>query len=157
MIRVERLTHWSIPVRDIDESDIFYRDFLGLEYCGRLGRSSASVYRAGETQFILWETGLDADPRLREAGVHYAFTLLPEIWDSAVGAIRQAGLELHGPIVYRAKGTFLGREIYVLDPSGNVIELTDPTWSEGMPEPSYEEIADSARTPDKTAAPATNL
>jgi len=149
MLGAERLTHWSLPVKNLAESEAFYRDFLGLEFCGNLGGplatvSRASVFRVGETSFILWETGLDADPRLREAGVHYAFTVLPEVWDRAVMAIHEAGLELKGPIVYRSKGTFLGREIYILDPSGNTVELTDPTWVEGMPEPSFEEIVGAA-------------
>ena len=44
------------------------------------------------------------------------------------------------PIVYRAQGFFLGRELYFLDPSGNMLELRDPTWKPGMPQPTYEEI-----------------
>jgi catechol 2,3-dioxygenase-like lactoylglutathione lyase family enzyme len=145
MLGAERLTHWSLPVKNLAESEVFYRDFLGLEYCGNLGGPHArvpraSVFRVGESSFIIWETGIESDPRLREAGVHYAFTVLPEVWDRAVLAIHEAGLALTGPIVYRSKGTFNGREIYVLDPSGNTIELTDPTWVEGMPEPTFEEI-----------------
>ena len=145
MLGAECLTHWSLPVKNLAESEIFYRDFLGLEYCGHLGGpkaevARASVFRVGEASFIIWETGLDADPRLREAGVHYAFTVRPEVWDRAVIAIHGAGIELKGPIVYRSKGSFLGREIYFLDPSGHTIELTDPTWVPGMPEPTFDEI-----------------
>jgi len=145
MLGAERLTHWSLPVKNLAESEAFYRDFLGLEYCGHLGGSQAevpraSVFRVGESSFIIWETGLDADPRLREAGVHYAFAVRPEVWDRAVIAIHDAGVELKGPIVYRSKGTFLGREIYFLDPSGHSIELTDPSWVPGMPEPTFDEI-----------------
>lgn len=149
MLGAERLTHWSIPVKDVAESEAFFGDFLGLESLGRLGSPSpsgpkAAVFKVGDASFIIWETGLDADPRLREAGVHYAFTVLPEVWDRAVLAIHEAKVELKGPIVYRSRGTFLGREIYVLDPSGNVIELTDPTWVPGMPEPTFEEIVGAA-------------
>ena len=46
-------------------------------------------------------------------------------------------------LVYRAQGFFTGRELYFLDPSGNLLELRDPTWKAGMPTPSYEEIAQS--------------
>jgi catechol 2,3-dioxygenase-like lactoylglutathione lyase family enzyme len=145
MLGAERLTHWSLPVKNLKESEAFFGDFLGLEYRGTLGGPlaavpHASVFRAGDSSFILWETGVEADPRLRAAGVHYGFTVQSEVWDRAVRAIHEAGIELSGPIVYRSKGTFLGREIYMLDPSGNVIELTDPTWVEGMPEPTFEEI-----------------
>lgn len=136
----QRLTHWSIPVRDLEESEAFYRDFLGLELRGRLGNNVATCFRVGETDFILWQTGTDTDPQVREAGVHYAFTVSPEAWDLAVQEIHQAKVPLHGAIVYRERGIFLGREIYVLDPSGNVVELTDPTWHAGMPTPTFEEL-----------------
>ena len=46
-------------------------------------------------------------------------------------------------IIYRAQGFFPGRELYFLDPSGNMLELRDPTWQAGMPTPTYEEIAQS--------------
>ncbi|HZA25375.1 MAG TPA: hypothetical protein VFA32_22730, partial [Dehalococcoidia bacterium] len=46
-------------------------------------------------------------------------------------------------LVYRARGFFTGRELYFLDPSGNRLELRDPTWQQGMPEPSFEEIVQS--------------
>jgi len=34
----------------------------------------------------------------------------------------------------------------MVDPSGNTIELTDPTWVEGMPEPTFEEIVGTTVT-----------
>jgi hypothetical protein len=46
-------------------------------------------------------------------------------------------------LVYRAKGFFTRRELYFFDPSGNKLELRDPTWQQGMPEPSFEEIIQS--------------
>jgi catechol 2,3-dioxygenase-like lactoylglutathione lyase family enzyme len=149
VLGADRLTHWSLPVKNLTESEAFFGDFLGFDYLGPLGGplatvSHASVFRVGESSFILWETGFDADPRLAEVGVHYGFTVLPEVWDRAIVAIHAAGVKLRGPIVYRAKGTFLGREVYMVDPSGNTIELTDPTWVEGMPEPTFEEIVGTA-------------
>jgi catechol 2,3-dioxygenase-like lactoylglutathione lyase family enzyme len=140
MLGAQRLTHWSIPVADLEASEAFYGEFLGLESRGRLGSGRASVFRVGETDFILWECGQPTDESVRAAGVHYAFTVEPAVWDEAIGEISRRGIQLHGPIVYRAKGTFLGREVYMLDPSGNVIELTDPTWHDGMPTPSFEEL-----------------
>jgi catechol 2,3-dioxygenase-like lactoylglutathione lyase family enzyme len=140
MLGAERLTHWSMPVKNLEESEHFYRDFLGIEFLGRLGNGRASCYRVGDTSFIQWETGKETDPAIRDSGVHYAFTLSPDTWDRAVHEIHDRGVPLRGPIVYREQGFFLGREIYFWDPSGNAVELTDPTWKPGMPTPSYEEI-----------------
>ena len=41
-----------------------------------------------------------------------------------------------------SEGVFPGRELYFFDPSGNRLELRDPTWHAGMPEPTFEERAD---------------
>ena len=35
---------------------------------------------------------------------------------------------------------FPGRELYFLDPSGNMLEIRDPTWKPGMARPTFEEI-----------------
>jgi hypothetical protein len=46
-------------------------------------------------------------------------------------------------LTYREQGFFTGRELYFLDPSGNLLELRDPRWQQGMPTPTHEEIAAS--------------
>ena len=140
MLRPEGVTHWSIPVRDLESTIEFYRDFLGLEDRGSLGKSRAQCFRAGSADLICWETGKDADRSIVEAGVHYAFIFSPEEWDRAILEVRRLAIPLNRPVIYRETGKFLGRELYVLDPSGNEIELTDPTWRSGMPTPTYEEI-----------------
>ena len=35
--------------------------------------------------------------------------------------------------------------MYILDPSGNMLELRDPTWTPDMPRPAYEEIVVAGR------------
>ena len=45
----------------------------------------------------------------------------------------------------RERGYFLGRELYFRDPSGNRLELRDPTWQTGMSTPTWEEIARQPR------------
>jgi hypothetical protein len=74
--------------------------------------------------------------------VHHSFTVSPATFVEACKVFHQKGIpivELH----YRAKGYFTGRELYFHDPSGNRLELRDPTWKQGMPEPSFEEIVRS--------------
>ena len=140
MLHPKGVTHWSIPVRDLESSMEFYREFLGLEDRGRLGSSGANCFRAGSADLICWETGKDTDPSIVVAGVHYAFIFSPEEWDRAIFEVHRRAIALNRPIIYRQAGKFLGRELYVLDPSGNEIELTDPTWKSGMPTPAFEEI-----------------
>ena len=40
LLKLDDVTHWSIPVNDLAEAEQFYRDVLGLDYKGRLGNSN---------------------------------------------------------------------------------------------------------------------
>jgi hypothetical protein len=65
------------------------------------------------------------------------------VFEKACQLFQEQGIRIVQPIVYREHGVFLGRELYFLDPSGNMLELRDPTWQPGMATPTYEEIARS--------------
>jgi extradiol dioxygenase family protein len=135
------ITHWSIGVNDLDESDRFYRDVLGLQFRGRLSGGDMSAYQVGGIDFLLCARH---EPLRRsqeqEHPVHTAFRLEPEEWEKAARTLHDLGIPLAEPVFYREKGFFPGRELFVLDPSGNRIELSDLTWRPGMPRPTYEEI-----------------
>jgi len=74
--------------------------------------------------------------------VHHAFTVSPETLVQACKVSHERQIPI-ADLVYRAQGFLTGRELYFLDPSGNRLELRDPTWTQGMPEPSFEEIVRS--------------
>ena len=139
-LKIEGLTHWSIPVNDLEESERFYRDVLGMPYKGRLGNSCMSCFDAGGTDLLLTER---KDKIVRtpeqENRLHHSFTVSPETWEQAAHLFHEHGVEVD-EIVYREKGFFTGREMYFLDPSGNLLEVRDPNWKPGDPKPSYEEI-----------------
>jgi len=142
MLKIEGITHWSIGVRDLEESERFYRDLLGLEYRGRLGSSKMCCFSVGGQDVLLCESP-EARPSSPEDEnrVHHSFTVSAEEWEKGVRLFKQHGVPLAGPIVYRERGFFPGRELYFLDPSGNVLELRDPSWQPGMPAPAFEDIA----------------
>lgn len=144
MVKVHGVTHWSIPVNDLAESEQFYRDVLGLEYRGRLGNSNMACLTVGGHQILLCERKdkvrrtVEQDNRL-----HHAFDVTPEEWERAAREFHARGVPVV-EIVYREHGFFTGRELYFLDPSGNMLEVRDATWKPGMPKPSYEEIIGAA-------------
>ncbi len=43
MLKVDGVTHWSIPVNDLEEAERFYGDVLGFQYQGRLGTDMADL------------------------------------------------------------------------------------------------------------------
>ena len=139
-IKIEGVTHWSIPVNNIEESEKFYGELLGLDFKARLGNSIMTCFNVGDHNILLcevaepMEVSSDADVR-----AHHSFTVSPETFDRACKVFKEENVTVVG-LTYRARGVFCGREMYFLDPSGNRLELRDPTWVEGMPEPSYEEL-----------------
>jgi len=142
ILKVEGVTHWSIPVNNLAESEEFYGELLGLTHKGRLGNSGMSCFNVGENNILLCEREKPQTESDVEQRVHHSFTVSPETLVKACKVFHERkilGIEL----VYRGKGHFTGRELYFLDPSGNRLELRDPTWKAGMPEPPFEEIVRS--------------
>lgn len=143
-LKVEGVVHWSIPVNNLEESEKFYGETLGLEFKGRLGNSNMSCFKAGSHSILLCAR---KEPIVRtpqqDNRLHHAFHVSPEMFEKGCKLLREKGVRIAEPIVYREKGHFTGRELYFLDPSGNMLELCDPTWKAGMPTPTYEEIVGS--------------
>lgn len=144
MLKVDGVTHWSIPVNDLEEAEKFYQDVLGLEYKGRLGNSRMSCFTVGGHSILLCQR---KEPVVRtpeqDNRLHHAFDVSPEMFERACKLFREQGIRIAEPIVYRERGFFTGRELYFLDPSGNMLELRDAMWKPGMPTPTFEEIARS--------------
>ena len=142
LLKIEGVTHWSIPVNNLKESEEFYGDLLGLKHVGRLGNQVMSCYNVGDHNIILCERVEAQKPSDVEQRVHHSFTVSPETFVQACKVFHERQIPVDD-LIYRAKGFFTGRELYFFDPSGNRLELRDPTWQEGMPTPSFEEIAHS--------------
>ena len=53
LLKIEGVTHWSIPVDNLDESEKFYGDLLGLKALGRLGNSVMSCFIVGDHNILL--------------------------------------------------------------------------------------------------------
>ncbi len=144
MLKLDGVTHWSIPVNDLEEAEKFYQDVLGLEYKGRLGNSKMSCFTVGGHSILLC---CRKEPVVRTPSqdnrLHHAFEVSLEVFERACKLFHEKGITIAEPIVYRERGFFTGRELYFLDPSGNMLELRDATWKAGMPTPTHEEIARS--------------
>jgi len=141
VIKIDAVTHWSIPVNDLTESEKFYGEVLGMEHRGRLGNSSMACFHVGGHDILLCERK-DKIRRTPEQDnrLHHAFTVSAQEWEKAAREFQQKGVKVE-ELMYREKGFFTGRELYFQDPSGNLLEVRDPTWKPGMPKPTLEELA----------------
>ncbi len=143
LLKIEGVTHWSIPVNNLTESERFYGDLLGLRPLGRLGNSVMSCFNVGDHNILLCEREHPTEDSAEvDHRTHHSFTVSPETLVQACKLFRERHIPVDN-LVYRAKGFFTGRELYFFDPSGNRLELRDPTWHQGMPEPTFEEIVRS--------------
>ncbi len=143
LLKIEGVTHWSIPVNNLEESEEFYGELLGLDPMGRLGNSVMSCFNVGDHNILLCQVEQQGDntPH-RDERVHHAFTVSPDTFVQVCQVFHERQIPI-SDLIYRAKGFFTGRELYFFDPSGNRLELRDPTWQQGMPEPSFEAIVRS--------------
>src|SRR4030095_7576701 len=141
LLHVEGVTHWSIPVNNLEEAEAFYGDLLGLTPVGRLGTSRMAYFTAGEHHILLCERAATVDHTfVEDPKVHHSFTVSPETLVQACKVFRERQIRVEH-LYHRKEGVFPGRELYFFDPSGNRLELRDPTWHAGMPEPTFEELA----------------
>ncbi len=144
-IKYEGVTHWALPANDLEESERFYRDVLGMDHRGRLPGGAMSCFVAGDATFLLCQRETP-QPGEEDTRVHHSFIVSPDTWEDGCRILKQHGIAID-QLVYRDRGFFLGRELYFRDPSGNRLELRDATWQPGMPTPSYDEIIGAEQAP----------
>ena len=125
---VQGMTHWSIPVNDLDEAEEFYGGLLGLESKGRLANDTMSCFSTGDTNILLCEqkTPVGGSP----PGVHHSFTVAPEVLEQACRLFREKGVKVDS-LVYRAQGHFTGREPLLLRPHRQPARTARPHLEQG--------------------------
>ncbi len=115
--------HICLDVSDLDRSERFYRDGLGLAPLGRdlwAGEGSTSTFAVDEElQLVLCEV---AQVRPNPPGLHTRFAVPYEEWEPLVNRLETLGLGLHDD---RKGGLRAVGEagLNVTDPDGHVFEL----------------------------------
>lgn len=121
MIRTEGFVHFTIPVKDLDRSEAFYRDVFGFE---RIRRNNHMVFlNAHGVSFVLTHSHTDINPNPEgKHDIHTAFRVSPQEFDSALAFLASKGIATFNE-EHREKGTFQGRSAYFHDPDRNVLEI----------------------------------
>ena len=135
VLKIEGVTHWSIPVNDLNEAEEFYGELLGLEPKGRLGNSVMSCFNVGDHNILLCERSSATDGSLADnGGAHHSFTVSPEIFNEACRVFRQRGIRIDH-LTYRSQGFFTGRELYFFDPAATGWNCETPPGQRGCLNP----------------------
>jgi catechol 2,3-dioxygenase-like lactoylglutathione lyase family enzyme len=125
MIEPRSVVHFSIAVSDLDASQKFYTEILGLTLVRAAPAIGQIFLRAGDDHVILAKC--DALPP-RDANdsrrAHHAFKVDLEKYDDAKAFLASKGVEVFEE-EDRKKGVFVGRQFYIRDPDGTVLELSE--------------------------------
>jgi catechol 2,3-dioxygenase-like lactoylglutathione lyase family enzyme len=141
-VHVQRVLHWAIPVHDLEESKRFYSQILGMRYRDNLGPDIACMaFGDGPPTNVLLcrRPGSDSISRQEVGSTHYAFVVSPQDFDRAIEQLRawtggrvvkpetpdRPGHWQEGDVEYRRVKLFQGRSLYMLDPTGNTVEICD--------------------------------
>ena len=92
-LQVQGVVHWSIPVNNLEESEKFYGEILGLESKGRLGGSKMSCFKAGSHDILLCERkeSLTRTPE-QDNRLHHAFMVSPDMWERGAKLLHEKGV-----------------------------------------------------------------
>ena len=122
---LEKLDHLVLPVSDIDAIATFYTTYLGMEK--RLFGDGRVALHFGDQKINLHPAGWDYEPKARIsiAGSADLCFIVSERVESLHTKLAHSGVEvIEGP-VERTGATGRLRSIYIRDPDGNLIELSN--------------------------------
>ena len=122
---LEKLDHLVLPVSDIDAIAMFYTTYLGMEK--RVFGDDRVALHFGDQKINLHPAGWDYEPKARVsiAGSADLCFIVSERVESLQAKLVQLGVEIiEGPVV-RTGATGPLRSIYIRDPDGNLIELSN--------------------------------
>jgi catechol-2,3-dioxygenase len=125
-VRVQALGHVVLKVRDLQRSEDFYKDLLGMPVVMRISEPRMAFFAfessGNQHDFALMEVGSGAtSPDEAATGLaHVAFKIGSS--DEELRLVRSALLDSGTLVLYEAERGF-AKSLHVLDPDRNEIEL----------------------------------
>ena len=131
---LKKLGHVVLKVRDLNRSETFYTDVVGLRVTGRLPGRMVFFSVPGNDDshdLALWRVGADAaPPEARQVGLfHVAWQVeRPEDLEALYRHLQAKGVTTHGTTDHGAN-----LSVYFEDPDGNMLEFTYEQPREAWP------------------------
>jgi catechol 2,3-dioxygenase-like lactoylglutathione lyase family enzyme len=124
MIETRGVVHFSIPVSDLDRSEAFYREILGLETVSRAPAPLNLLFmKSGDDFVVLVKAKTPINPNMGdERFVHHAFRIDIGKYEESRAFLVEKGVH----IVHeeeRVDGVFRGKQAHFHDPDRNVLEI----------------------------------
>ncbi len=124
MIETTGVVHFTIPVSDLDRSEAFYHEILGLETVLRAPEPVNLLFmKSGEDYVVLAKSKTPINPNPGdERFVHHAFGVALDKYEESRAFLVEKGVH----IVHeeeRIDGVFQGKQAHFHDPDRNVLEI----------------------------------
>lgn len=124
-IKTHGVVHFTIPVTDLERSERFYVDMLGMELLRRAPPVGMVFLQSGPDIFVLARSDTPVNPNDGDENrVHHGFYVDSDKYDESVAFLRANGVKIVLEEL-REEGVFPGRQVYFHDPDRNVLELLD--------------------------------
>ena len=122
---LEKLDHLVLPVSNIDAIATFYTTYLGMEK--RIFGDNRVALHFSDQKINLHPAGWDYEPKARVsiAGSADLCFIVSERVESLQTKLVQLGVDIIEGPVERTGATGRLRSIYIRDPDGNLIELSN--------------------------------
>jgi len=122
---LEKLDHLVLPVSDVDAIAAFYTIYLGMEK--RVFGEGRVALHFGDQKINLHPAGWDYEPKARvsTAGTGDLCFIVSESVEVLQAELIQKGVEIIEGPVFRTGASGRLRSIYIRDPDGNLIELSN--------------------------------
>jgi glyoxylase I family protein len=125
MIEPKSVVHFSIAVSDLEASRKFYTEVLGLKYVQTSQALGLVFLKAGDDYVLLAKSDAPLERSAKDARrAHHAFKVDADKYEDAKKELTAKGVEIFEE-EDRKTGVFVGRQFYIRDPDGTVIEFTE--------------------------------
>jgi catechol 2,3-dioxygenase-like lactoylglutathione lyase family enzyme len=125
MIEPRSVVHFSIAVSDLEASRKFYTDILGLTLVRNAPAIGMVFLRAGNDHVILARSDAPLQRNPKDSRrAHHAFKVDADKYEDAKSFLASKGVEVFEE-EDRKDGVFVGRQFYIRDPDGTVIEFSE--------------------------------
>lgn len=127
MIDVKGVAHFSIPVTDMDRSQKFYTEVVGLQPLALVANGTMSFLDAGGVCVILCEQETPIDQSAQGPNrVHHSFVVDTETYKTLHDHLESNGVSVEFE-EDRQGGSVNGPRLYFRDPDGTSLEFIDLT------------------------------
>jgi len=124
-MKIKSIDHIVLTVNNIDETIAFYTDILGMELSTFGNNRIALLF--GNQKINLHQKGKEFEPKAKEptTGASDLCFIIEDKVEDCLQKLKQKNIPIVEDIVYRtgAKGEI--KSIYINDPDGNLIELSN--------------------------------